>query len=67
MPTFDAGCYKKLIAFDKFLDSPSTAPQSVKSDVKKYIALSTKQTTDPAKRVEREALFVQILQTLNVD
>ncbi len=60
MSAFDPIWYAKLIKFDKFLTGGATAPKPVRIDVKNYIDLSLKQTTDPAKRKLREELFVRI-------
>lgn len=62
-PRLSPEMYPRLLEFDEFLGGKQP-PKKVREDVKSYIGLSSKQTTDPAKRKDREALFVQILQGL---
>lgn len=61
----DESWFGKLVKFDKFLTGQATPPQKVKADVKTYINLSSKQTTDAAKRQDREKLLVTILKGLH--
>jgi len=62
--TFDESWFQKLITFDSFLTGQAAAPKKVKDDVRAYINLSSKQTTDAAKRQDREHLLVAVLNGL---
>jgi hypothetical protein len=57
----------KLIKFDSLLWDEKIAtkyPDRIQKKAKEYVGLSTKQTTDVAKRERREQLFTQILDAL---
>jgi hypothetical protein len=51
---------KQLVAFGKLIGAKSTT----NVDVQRYLALSSKQTTDAEKRKDRQKLFVEIVGTL---
>lgn len=52
----------RLKAFASCLDSPATAKAArVPDEFKRYLELSTRQTTDASRRQERDTLFVTIL------
>ncbi|MGA2543632.1 MAG: DUF262 domain-containing protein [Verrucomicrobiota bacterium] len=60
-------CYvSKLVQFDSLLngDGLNTIDKQIRKKVRKYIELSAKQTTDAAKRDDREKLFTQIVKSL---
>jgi len=63
--TLDQTWYKKLISFDSFLAGHATPPKQVKADVKAYTDLSSRQTTDAAKRKSREDILIRFLRTLS--
>ena len=57
---------QRLLAFDALISSNGNgAPnETILDDVKKYIGLSAKQTTDANKRKSRQALFTKIIRGL---
>lgn len=62
-PSFPDDTIAKLIKFDALMANkgkPDATP-TIRSKVKDYMALSEKQTTDVAKRQEREKLFRELL------
>ena len=59
------GLSTKLTKFASCLDSPTKAKAAgVADEFKRYLELSTRQTTDASRRQERDTLFVSILGTL---
>ena len=60
----DVGLKKKVVEFSRLMSGESKPPREITKNFKEYITLSSKQTTHPGRRADRQAEFAKIIAAL---